>query len=181
MKKILNKLNNFRFTSFLLGCVSLVTAILSLGLMFIYYFAGDVNNKGRRQPSFVSLGESGRLMGMIFFLFCLFAVILSIVIIYVLLPNLLNKEKVTPKKAPLIMGVVNGGFEFVILIFTILAIALETPNTLALYIVTIPFTLVTLAANVLCIIPFLKCTFYQPAIGSRLFPKKEKPAEEKVE
>lgn len=176
-KNLLNKLNNYRLTSVIISGVSLLTGIISLGLLFIYYFAGDVNAKGRRQPSFVSLGSSGRIMGMIFFLFCLFVLILSIVVIYLSLPNVLNKEKVSPKKAPLVIAVVNGGLEVVVLIFSILAIVLETPNTLALYIVTIPFTLLTCVANILCIVPFLKGSFYQPAVGTKLFLKKQKEAE----
>jgi len=179
-KAVVKKLNNFRLMAVILGSISAVVGAVSLGLLFIYYFAGDVSPTTQsRQPSFTSLGSSGRILGMVFFLFCVFALILSIVIVYNLLPYIKNKEKVTPKKSPLIMAVVNGGFQVVIIVFSILAIVLETPNTLALYVVTIIINIITCAANMLCLIPFLKCVFYQPAIGSRLCPKKQAEQEAK--
>ncbi len=173
-KAIIKKLNNYRLTSIIVSAVSLLAGLLSLGLLFIYYFAGDISTLTEsRQPSFVSLGESGRIMGMIFFLFCIFVIICSIVIIYNLLPYILNKEKLTPKKAPLMMAVVNGGLQIVVIVFSVLAIVLEKPNTYVWYIVTIPFNVITCIANFLCIVPFLKCVFYQPAIGSKLCASKE--------
>ena len=183
-KALIKKLNNFRLTSIIMSAISLVAGIVSLGLLFIYYFAGDISTKTEsRQPSFTSLGAEGRILGMVFFLFCIFVIILSIVVIYNVLPNILNKEKVSPKKSPLIMAVVNGALEVVVLVFAILAITIdkEVPNTLALYIVAIPFVALTAIGNLLCIVPFLKCVFYQPAIGSKLCPKKQAEQEEKAE
>ena len=188
MKKILNKLNslsralvkklnNFRLTAVVLSIISLVAGIVSLGLLFIYNFGGGVDSKDKVQPSFVSLGSTGRLLGMVFFLFCIFVVILSVFIIYNLLPYMLNKEKLSPKKSPVVLAIVNGGLQVVVIIFSILAIVLETPTTLALYIVTIPFNVVTCVANFLCIILLRKCTFYQPAIGSKLRAKKAENVE----
>lgn len=166
MKKIIKKLNNYRFTAAIVSIVSLIAGIVSLGLLFIYYYAGDTpkTNKKPRVPSFAALGVDGRIMGMVFFLACILVIILSIAIIYLLIPALKNKEKVSPKKSPLILAVVNGGFQVVVLVFSILAIVLETPNTLALYILTIPFTALTLIANFLVLIPLLKCVFYMPSI-----------------
>ena len=165
MKKIINKLNNFKFTAMVLSGVSLLSGILGLGLLFIYYFAGNVSQKtSSRTPSFANLGIGGKVMGMIFFIFCILVIIMSIVVIYNLLPAARNKEKVNPSKSTLICAVINGGLEVVVLIFSILAITLEKPNTLALYILTIPFTLLTAAANIFCIVPFLKCEFYMPEI-----------------
>ena len=183
-KAVAKKLNNFRLTSIILASVSLVAGIISLGLLFIYYFAGDVSTQTQsRQPSFTSLGASGRILGMVFFLFAIFVIILSIVIIYNVLPNIQNKEKVSPSKAPLVMGIVNGGLELVVLVFAILAITIDkhVPNTLALYIVAIPFVALTAIANILCIFPLVKCVFYQPSIGSKLCPKKQAEAEAKAE
>ena len=175
-KAVIKKLNNFRLTSIIVSAISLVAGIVSLGLLFIYYFAGDVSaDTESRQPSFTSLGTSGRILGMVFFLFCIFVVILSIIIIYNLLPNVLNKEKVSPKKSQLILAVVNGGFELVVFIFAILAVTIDkhVPNTFTLYVVSIPFVLLTAIGNALCIVPFLKCVFYQPSVGSKLIAKKE--------
>lgn len=170
MKKIIKKLNNYRLTSAILCGVSALSALVALGLLFIYYFAGDISPKTQsRQPSFTSLGVSGRIMGMIFFLFCIFVIIVSCVVIYNIWPAVKNKDKVTPRKSPLIMAIINGALQIVVLVFSVFAIVLETPNTLALYIVTMPINLCLAAINILCIVPFLKCVFYQPAIGTKLF------------
>ena len=175
MKKIIKKLNNFRLTSIILCGVSLLAGIISLGMLFIYYFAGDISDATMsRQPSFTSLGASGRIMGMVFFLFCIFVIIAAIVIIYNLLPYVRNKEKLTPKKSPFIVAIVNGALQVVVLVFSILAIILEKPNTLGWYVATIPFNVITIVANFLCFIPLFKCVFYQPAIGSHLIEKKAK-------
>lgn len=175
MKKIIKKLNNFRLTSIIVSAVSLVAGLLSLGLLFIYYYAGDISEATQsRQPSFTSLGASGRILGMVFFLFCIFVVIASILVIYNLLPYVMNKEKVTPKKSPLIVAIVNASLQVVVLVFSILAIILEKPNTFGWYVATIPFNVITIVANYLCIIPLIKCVFYQPSVGSHLIEKKAK-------
>lgn len=178
-KAIIKKLNNYRLTALIISCVNLVAGIVSLGLLFIYYFAGVVSKVTlSQQPSFVGLKGAdnfpyGRILGMVFFLFMIFNIILSIAIIYNLLPAIRNKEKVTPKRSPLIMAIVNGSFGVVVLVFSILAIVLEKPNTYSWYIVTIPFTVLTSIANILCIVPFLKCVFYQPSVGLKLNAPKE--------
>ena len=188
-KKLIKKLNNFRLTSLIIAIVSLFAGGMSLGLMFIYYFAGNVSETTQaRMPSFFSLdvqgetitGTSGRIMGMIFFLTLIIVLILSCVIIYGLFPAIRNKDKVLPKKSPLILAIINGAFEVVVLVFSILAIVLEKPNTFAGYCAAIPVIALTAIANILCIVPFLKCVFYQPAVGSKFIerkPKEEAPKE----
>ena len=158
----------------------------------MFHFAGGPvpDSKNSTRPSFASLdivpgvaeGEliGGKLMGMVFFLLLVVVLILSIYTIYTLLPAILNKEKITPKKSPLIVSIVTGGLQIAVLVFSILAITLETPNTLALYIVAIPFIVITAIINIMAIIPLTRCVFYQPAIGSKLCPKKQaKEAEAK--
>lgn len=189
-KAIIKKLNNYRLTAIIVAGINLLVAIVGVALVFIYHLAGgDVpDKKTSTMPSFAGLdlvegaeeGQyiTGKLMGMSFFIIIVAVLILSIYTIYALLPYILNKEKVTPKKSPLILSVINGGLEIAVLVFSILAITLETPYTKTGYIITMPFTVITLIANFLCIVPLLRCVFYQPAIGSRLCPKKEAKAEE---
>ena len=191
-KTIIKKLNNFRLTSFIVAGINLVAALSALVLVFMYHFAGGPvpDSKNSTRPSFAGLdivnsvaeGEviTGKLMGMAFFLLLVVVLILSIYTIYTLLPAILNKEKITPKKSPLIVSIVTGGLQIAVLVFSILAITLEEPITKVGYIITIPFTVLSLIANILCIVPILKCIFYQPAIGSKLCPKKQaKEAEAK--
>lgn len=176
MKKIIKKLNNYRLTATIVSAVSLIAAVVSLGLLFVYYFAGDISKKTKsRMPSFFNLGQDGRIMGMIFFLACIFVIIISILVIYNLLPAIKNKEKITPRKSPLIIAVVNGVFQVIVLVFSILAITLETPNTLVWYVISLPLTGLTAIANFLCLVPFFKCVFYMPAINK---VEEKKPAEE---
>lgn len=185
-KAAIKKLNNFRLTAVILSAVNLVAGIVALGLTFCFYFAGDVWEAGSksRVPSFMGLdidfntnemiGVGGRFMGMVFFLACIVVIGLSIAVIYNSLPSIKNKEKVTPKRSILMFAFVNGCFQVVVFVFSILAIALESPNTIAGYIVSLPLTFISMAANLLAIVPFLKCIFYQPAVGSKLIQKKAK-------
>ena len=196
-KAAVKKFNNYRLTSVILSATSLVAGVVSLGLLFIYYFAFPVWEKTNAHvPSFMQLGADqtqiyGKVMGMIFFL-CMIAVIgLSIAVVYNLLPAIRNKEKVAPKKSPLMFAFISGVLEIAIFIFTILAVTIDKnfneagelvaarPDTFALYIVTMPFILATSLVNLLAIVPFLKCSFYQPAIGTKLCPKKQAEEEAK--
>lgn len=186
-KAIIKKLNNFRLTSFIASVVALVTGLTSVGLFCCYYFAGDVwETTHARVPSFMNLGISdpnnpspygepvaGKMMGMVFFLSLVILLGLSIAVIYNALPFVKNKDKVTPRKNNLIFSVIAGGFGLITLVFSILAIVLEHPNTFVPYIITIPFSFLTMVANILLVVPLVKCVFYQPAVGTKLFANKE--------
>lgn len=183
-KAIIKKLNNNRLLAVIVSSINLIAGGSALALAFIYHFAmgPNPNVKNGTIPSFAGLdgrGEiGGKVMGMIFFLSLVFMLAFAIGIIYLYLPSVRNKEKITPKKTPLVLALVDGVFGISVLIFSILAIVLENPITKVGYIICIPFVAISIIGNLLCIFPLLRCVPYQPAIGSKLFPKKH--AEEEV-
>ena len=184
-KAIIKKLNNNRLLAFIVSVVNLVAGGCALALAFIYHFAmgKNPNVKNGTIPSFAGLdgrGEiGGKLMGMIFFLSLVFMLAFAIGIIYLYLPALRNKEKITPKKTPLALAIVDAAFGLSALIFSILAIVLENPLTKVGYIICIPLVALSVIGNLLCICPLVSCVLYQPAIGSKLFEKKKVEEESK--
>lgn len=185
-KSVIKRLNNFRLTALIAAVSSAVAGLTSLGITFCYHFAGDVwERTNAHVPSFMNLGVDtseynlinptyGKIMGMVFFLSLVIVIGLSIAGAYNLLPNIKNGEKVSVRKNFLLFNVISGVFQIVVLVFSILAITKEHPNTFGGYIATIPFTVITLLVNILLIVPYLKCVFYQPAVGSKLIQKKPK-------
>ena len=92
-------------------------------------------------------------------------VAISIFVVYSMIPYILNKEKLTPKKGLLMAGFVSGVLEIGLFIFMmILAGSKEAPLTKAGIIAYIPLGIISTIGSLLYIIPFLKCEFYMPEI-----------------
>ena len=169
MKKIIKKLNNYRVTALTVGILSAFVALLTIGLILIYYFANGLSPRtGHQMPSFSTIPQTGRILQMVFFIFAIVVLALAIGTAYLLVPAILNKGKVATSKSPLYMAAVNGVLQIVLVVFSVLAITLETPKVAAcqaLYIVTIPLNIISLVANILCLVPAIKCEFYMPEVG----------------
>ena len=101
-------------------------------------------------------------------MFLFFAAILtlfiSIYVAYSMVPFVQNKEKSNPRKGLLLAGFVSSIFEFILIIFMILLMAIGHPQTLVVIIVTLPLGLLSMIGSCLYIIQWLKCDFYMPAI-----------------
>ena len=168
-RKIIKKLNNFKFTAIVAGIISGVSALYSLGALFLYHFAGDLDAKSRgliRHVGFSNV-ENGAMLGMVLFFSALIAFAISAFIVYSLVPFMQNKEKNNPRKGLLLAGFVSAIFEFVLLIFMILLLAKGEPNTKVLIIVTLPIGFASTIASGLYLIPWLKCDFYMPKIEAK--------------
>ena len=165
IKKIIKKLNNFKFTAAVMAIASGVAALYALVSLFLYHFAGELEPP-KYLVRFVGFAnvENGAYLGMILFFAAVISFFISIFIIYSLIPFLKNKEKVTPRKGLLLAGFVSGIFELVLIVFMILLIALDKPNTLVLIIVSLPFGFASMAGCLLYLLPYLKCDFYMPEI-----------------
>lgn len=165
MKELIKKLNNYRRTSIIVSLISLATALVAIALFVLYAFAGDISPlTTSRQPAFTSLGQNGRIIGMFYFIILIFVLALAIAVMYLSFPAILNKNKIDPKRSTLMVAVVNAGFELLALVLTVVEVAVEKSNTMVGFIICIPLLLITLLANVACIIPFIKCDFYMPQI-----------------
>ena len=165
VKNLIKKLNNFKFTSIVMAIVSGVAALYALASLFLYHFAGELEPP-KYLVRFVGFSnvENGAYLGMILFFAAIFSLFISIFVLYSLIPFIKNKEKVVPKKGLLLAGFISGIFEVVLIIFMILLIALDHPNTLVLIIVSLPFGFASAAGCLLYLLPYLKCDFYMPEI-----------------
>ena len=165
-RKIIKKLNNFRFTAMLAAVISAVAAVYGLFSFFMFHFAGDLvpGEPYIRQVGFYD-SESGGLLSFLVFLGFFISVICGIVVAYSMVPFIKNKEKLMPRKGVLLAGVVGGAFE---LLLVILMIALlgqeEAPKTMVGIIISLPFGILSTIGSICYIIPYLKCNFYMPEV-----------------
>ena len=178
-RKIIKKLNNFKFTATLVAIISSLAALYSLGSIFLYHFAGDIDPTSKGLNRFVGFANlpNGALLGMLLFLAAIVALFMSIYIAYSMVPFIKNNEKVSPRKGLLLAGTVSAVFQLILVIFMILLLAKGKPNTKVGIIITLPFGILLTIASALYIIPYLKCDFYMPEIVNKELTKEEKVAQ----
>jgi len=163
-RKLIKKLNNFRFTAMIVMLISTMTGIYALASLFLYHFSGDLYRSAL--GTFRKVGFADRpYMGMIVFFASLITVILSIFVVYSLVPFLKNKEKLTPRKGLLLVGFISGLFELVLIIF-MLILAKTGPNSEVFIYVSVPFGFITFIGCCLYLVPYICCNFYMPEINS---------------
>ena len=163
-RKIIKKLNNFKFTSLLAMIISAVSAVYAICSFIFFHFAGDLleNEKYIRAVGFHS-HPNGGLLSLLVFLCAFLSLILAIVVVYGSFPFYKNQEKMAPRKNNLLIGFIGGIFEFGLVILMIALLA-EHPNTLVGLIITLPFGILSMIGSLLYIFPWLKCEFYMPEI-----------------
>lgn len=176
-RKIIKKLNNFRFASICMAICSGATALYALGGLFLYHFAGEKQANYKRLPGFTSDkfidvnkygvidGKStGLYLGIILFFCILFALICGILVAYSCIPFIKNKDKLLPRKDLLIVGFVSAVFELAVIVLLVIMAAVEHPHTELGVWLTLPIGIITLVGNICYLIAYLKCDFYMPEV-----------------
>ena len=172
-KKVLKKLNNFRFTSILAACISAVAGLYAL-LSFVFFnFAGELvegSSYYREVGFYYHETASGQPDGGVlsFFVFLCFIVVLicGIIVAYSAVPFIKNKEKLLPRKSILISGFVGGVFELGLVILMIMLLG-EKPLTSVGLIITLPLGILTTIGQCMYLLPYLKCHFYMPEVSKK--------------
>lgn len=171
INKVVKKLNNFQLTSIIISIISVVIALVSIGYLLCYEFAGyydaDIGMQitAFAKPDYGGAFKNGPILGMIFFLFSLISIILSIVVVYVSFPAIVNKDIVLPRRSNVLVTAINGAFQLVISILTIVLLtSKEYVKTKTPFTICLVFSIIAIIACALCILPFIRCTFYMPAI-----------------
>lgn len=163
MNQLIKKLNNFRFTAFLISGIELVFGIATILSLLGYELAGDyVKDEFFQHTAF----EAKPLMGMIFFILCVASIITVIVAIYNLFPILLNKEKNNPKKWAIFVTFVNAIIQLGVIVFSVLMI-IEGAKTTVLLVISMALSLIAVLGSAFMIIPLLNCEFYMPSISKK--------------
>ena len=163
-RKIIKKLSNFKFTAILTAIISLFAGLYGLTSMLLYHFAGPIDES--KNVLYRNVGFADKpYVGMVLFFMVVAVVGISAFIVYSMFPFILNKEKLTPKKAYLLTGFICAFFEItLVVLMLILAFSDPVPNTKAAILGTLPIGILTIIGTLLYIIPFLKCEFYMPEI-----------------
>ena len=169
LRKIIKKLNDFKFTSLLAMIISSVSGLYAIFSFAFFHFAGDLleNEVYIRKVGFYDLkiGDSqiGGFLSFLVFMCAFFSLVLSIVVAYGSFPFVRNREKQMPRKSNLLVGFISGVFELGLVILMI-ALLGQHPNTLVGIIITLPFGIVSTIGTLLYLFPYLKCEFFMPEI-----------------
>ena len=161
-KQIIKKLNNFRFTSILASIISGVAGVYALASLFLYHFAGELE-----PPKYLirHVGFNDRpYLGMVLFFGILGTLVCSIIVVYLSVPFIKNKEKLTPRKSTILTGFIGAPFELLTIILMIVLAASEHPQTEIGIWLTFPIGLLSMCGTALYLLPYLKCDFYMPEI-----------------
>ena len=165
-RKIIRKLNNFRFTAVIACIISGIAALYSLGSIFLYHFAHDIDPEiNVRQVGFSTMkAPTSQYLGMIFFFMAVLSLFISIYVAYSMVPFIKNKEKVSIRKGLLLAGFVGSIFQFALIALSLVMLLKDNPNTKVWIIVSLPFGVLSAIGSCLYLIPFIKCDFFMPAI-----------------
>lgn len=178
-RKVIKKLNNFRFASIAMAITSSVAALYALLSLVFYHFAGDLDESGLvRKTGFSSekfikvneLGDAvkggnvGSYLGFILFTAIVITLVTGIMVAYSCVPYIKNKEKLTPRKGLLITGFVGSIFELVVIVLMIIMAVAEHPHTELGVWLSLPFGLLSMAGTCFYLVAYLKCDFYMPEI-----------------
>lgn len=169
-REFIKKLNNFKVIAWIVSVISAVAAAYGVTSMFLYHFAGDPqeNTNGLIREVGFHGEENGAYKGMVLFFMIVAVVGVSIFVIYSMIPFILNKEKLNPKKGLLLTGFVVAFFEIVLIVFMfLLAFSKNEPNTKVAILATAPFGILSTIGLLLLIVPYIKCDFYMPEISKK--------------
>ena len=167
VRKIIKKLNNFKFTSLIAMCISAASILYAIFSFAFFHYAGDLleNENYIREVGFYNKPNGGILSMLVFF--CAFlSLILSIVVVYGSFPFVKNQEKQVPRKNNLLVGFISGVLQLGLVILMI-ALLGEHPNTMVGIIVTLPFGILSMIGQLLYLFPWLRCEFYMPEISRK--------------
>ena len=167
VRKVIKKLNNFKFTSLLAMCISSVTVIYGIFSFAFFHYAGDLleNENYIRAVGFYDKPNGG-MLSLLVFLCAFLSIVLSIAVVYGSWPFVKNQEKMAPRKNNLMIGFIAGVLELGLVILMI-ALLGEHPRTSLGIGLTLPLGILSMIGSLLYLFPWLKCEFYMPEINRK--------------
>ena len=187
MKNLLKKLNNFRLASLIYAAIAILGVIVTL-LFFVAYQTTSLSSDvlyAQKDMSVVSNAFPDReILGMIFFISAIVAVILGIAVVVLSFPYIMPKEKGTPSRA---IGYVLAAQAIFVLILVVLGVvciatskrqtSILSPDRSAILhpvmetVLNKPFWIIDIVLGVIFVggagcmlLPTLKCDFYCPEL-----------------
>ena len=177
MKAILKKLNNFRLASLVYAAVAVFGVIVTV----LYFVAYQTTNHFTQKDQTITTNAFPRteLVGMIFFISAILAVILGIVVIALAWPYIMPKDKGTPSKA---LGYVLAAQAVFVLVLVALSVvelvadkgkdfaspahSFKTENVI-FWIIDMVLGVIFVGAAGCMLLPTLKCDFYCPELVAK--------------
>jgi hypothetical protein len=167
IRKIIKKLNNFKFTSLIAMIISSVSILYAIFSFAFFHYAGDLleNENYIRAVGFYDKPNGG-FLSLLVFLCAFLSLILSIVVVYGSWPFVKNQEKQAPRKNNLFVGFISGILQLGLVILMI-ALLGEKPHTATGIIITLPFGILSMIGQLLYLFPYITCNFYMPEINRK--------------
>ena len=156
MKQFLKKFKNFKLTAIVEACLGVVGVLAALVLLILYQ-----TNQTRYNPDGSEVlipGFPGEpIVGMVFFLAGLLAIIFSIVAVYTSLPFIFKKDvRLEPNRLIPFFGAIAGGFSLLEVIFAFVMIGKEGSRNTTGVIIAAIFLIIALCGQLLMLYPALK-------------------------
>lgn len=166
MKEFLKKLNNFRLSSTLIACGSIV-GIIATVLFFVFYQISGVTTLADGTTEVTIAFQDKQALGMWFFIVGIIALIFGIYVVYTAFPYIFPKEKLQPKRS---LGFALAGQNVLVLIltiFAILAMTTEVTRVAAGWAISIVLAALSIIFAGLWMYPNVKCNFYCPEVNKK--------------
>ncbi len=155
MKQLLKKFKNFRLTALIEGIVGIVSGLSTIVILILYQTnLLYVFPSGKQQIETGFFDEP--IVGMVFFLSALLAIIFAIVVVYGSYPFVFKKEeKLDPKPSLTWFGVTCAVFSIVTFVFSLLMIAKPGSQHSVGILIAAIFLLLAALVQLLMIVPAL--------------------------
>ena len=162
VKKLIKTLNNYQITARLMACTALVAIVTDVLLFLFYQLSGgqQVGTSGVVEQ--ITAFNDAKIVGMVYFLTAIIAIILGIAIVYMSLPYCFPKDKMNPNKALPWMNVANAVLHLVLAVLVIVLLATEVSEVMVGFVIALVLSFIVVLCSAFFAFPALQCTFYMP-------------------
>lgn len=163
LKKLTKTLNNYKITARLMALVGLVAIVTDVLLFIFYQFSGGMQEVSG-VPTQVTAFDGNKILGMVYFLSAIIAIILGIAIVYSSFPYCFPKDKMNPNKALPWMCVANAVFHLVLAVLVIVLLATEVSQVMIGFVIALVLSFLVALCSAFFAFPALQCRFYMPSL-----------------
>ena len=162
MKQLLKKLNNFRLTSLIFAAIALFGALVTI--LFFVSYQTTCHFEQVDKSVITNAFPDKEILGMIFFISAIVAVILGIAVIALALPYIMPKEKGVPNRNLGYVLVAQAVFMLVLIVLGVLVIIDKRTENRAFWIINMVLGLIFVGGAAFMMLPNLRCDFYCPEL-----------------
>ena len=163
VKKLIKTLNNYQITARLMACVGLFAIITDVLLFLFYQLSGGMQEVSGVVTQVTAFNDN-KILGMVYFLSAIIAIILGIVIVYMSLPYCFPKDKMNPNKSLPWVVVANGVFHLILAVLVVVLLATEASQVMVGFVVALVLSFIVVLCSAFFAFPATKCLFYMPSL-----------------